>query len=56
MTTCKRCGAALVRKENQFYWRQYWFPGLVCETCHALCEDPDKPFVKCVAELSKTRN
>jgi len=55
---CPRCARPMQRKENQFYWRQYWFPGMVCELCYppVLCEDPDQPFVQCVAELSKTRN
>ncbi len=53
---CPKCGQKMERRENQFYWRQYWFPGLVCVSCNALYEDPEKPFVQCVAELSRTRN
>lgn len=54
---CKRCGGRLERKERQFFWKGLSFPGIFCEACHALFEDPDQPFVKRVAELSDpTRN
>lgn len=36
----------LVYKENMFYWRGDWFPGLVDEENNALYDHPDDSFNK----------
>lgn len=53
---CPKCRENLERREKQFYWRQHWFPGMVCKSCNALYEDPAKPFIEGVRKLSVTRN
>ena len=41
---CKKCGAALERRANMFYWRGRFFHGLVCTPCNALWDDPTDSF------------
>ena len=41
---CKKCGTALERRPNMFYWRGQFFHGLVCPPCNALWDDPTDSF------------
>jgi hypothetical protein len=44
VTICKKCGTAMERYPNQFYWRGRFFHGLVCVPCNAFWDDPTDSF------------
>lgn len=41
---CSKGEHAVVRRERMYYWRGRYFPGLVCEPCNALFDDPEDSF------------
>lgn len=53
VSICKKCGTALERRPNMFYWRGRFFHGLVCTPCNALWDDPTDSFEQHVREQAR---
>ena len=51
--TCTKCGTAMERRPNMFYWRGRFFHGLVCVPCNALWDDPTDSFEQHVSNQAR---
>jgi hypothetical protein len=40
----KKCGTEMESRNDMFYYRGRYFPGLVCVKCNALYDDPSDSF------------
>ena len=54
---CPKCGAEMGRREQMFYWRGEWKPGLVCVKCNALWPVPgdEIPPLRSVSNIPNAR-